>query len=192
MARLGVIVVAAIAGLALVGMVLLLLDDRTGPPIVIEDPLADATVVVAIAGAVATPGVYPLPAGARLHDALAAAGGATADADLAQLNQARRLRDEERIVVPRLGSSEPVAASLSPVAAGTTAAAADAGAPLDLNRATAAELESLPEIGTTLAQRIVDYRTEHGPFRAIEELAKVDGISARMVEELRPLVTVGP
>ena len=196
MARVSLVVVAAIAGAVVVGFLLLRIDDRSAPPIVIEDPLADATIVVAVEGAVASPGVYPLPADARAQDALDAAGGPAADADLAAVNPARRLEDQERLVVPRLGSDGAgavVAAEEAP--AGPTAAVAaapDAAAPLDVNAASAAELDALPGIGPVLAQRIVDYRLEHGPYGTIDELANVEGISPRMVGELRPLVTVGP
>ena len=196
MARVSLVVVAAIAGAVVVGFLLLRIDDRSAPPIVIEDPLADATIVVAVEGAVASPGVYPLPADARAQDALDAAGGPAADADLAAVNPARRLEDQARLVVPRLGSDGAgavVAAEEAP--AGPTAAVAaapDAAAPIDVNAASAAELDALPGIGPVLAQRIVDYRREHGPYGTIDELANVEGISPRMVGELRPLVTVGP
>ena len=196
MARVSLVVVAAIAGAVVVGLLLLRIDDRSAPPIVIDDPLADATIVVAVEGAVASPGVYPLPADARAQDALDAAGGPAADADLAAVNPARRLEDQERLVVPRLGSDGAgavVAAEEAP--AGPTAAVAaapDAAAPIDVNAASAAQLDALPGIGPVLAQRIVDYRLEHGPYGTIDELANVEGISPRMVGELRPLVTVGP
>ena len=196
MARVSLVVVAAIAGAVVVGLLLLRIDDRSAPPIVIDDPLADATIVVAVEGAVASPGVYPLPADARAQDALDAAGGPAADADLAAINPARRLEDQERLVVPRLGSdgARSVAGAAESPAGPTVAAAAarDAVAPLDVNAASAAELDALPGIGPVLAQRIVDYRLEHGPYGTIDELANVEGISPRMVGELRPLVTVGP
>ena len=188
MARVSLVVVAAIAGAVVVGFLLLRIDDRSAPPIVIEDPLVEATIVVAVEGAVAAPGVYPLPANARTQDALDAAGGPAADADLAAVNPARRLEDQERLVVPRLGSD----GARSVAAAKESSAALDAAAPIDVNAASAAELDALPGIGPVLAQRIVDYRREHGPYGTIDELANVEGISPRMVGELRPLVTVGP
>lgn len=198
-------VVAAVAAVALVGFALVALDDRGGPPIVIEDPLAEATIVVAVEGAVASPGVYRLPAQARTHDALAAAGGPAAVADLAAVNLARRLRDEERLVVPTRPSADADAPVSTPgaTAVGSAAAASSSpppaapGAPgagrlVDLNAASAAELESLPGIGPTLAQRIVEHRASRGPFRSVDDLEAVSGISPRMVAELRPLVSVGP
>lgn len=176
--------------IGLLGGVMLfrLKDDRSGPSIVIDDPRDDAVIAVSVEGAIATPGVYSLPGGARLQAALDAAGGPTSDADLAQLNPAQRLKDEERIVVPfrqqglAAGSSGPT--TPQPTAqAGTTSL-------ININVASALELESLPHIGVVLAERIVAYRTEHGPFRTIDQLAAVDGISPAMVDDLRALITV--
>ena len=205
MARISLALVAAVTAVTLVGFGLVALDDRSSPPIVISDPRPDATIVVEVAGAVTKPGVYALSGDARTQDALDAAGGVLTDADLASINLAQRLRDEDHILVPRLvptvavsvvppppeGTAAPVLGTSAgaPAPTGSTAAAA---APLDLNAASAAELAALPEIGPVLAQRIVDYRTVHGPFRAVDELADVQGISPRMAEALRSLVTVSP
>ena len=188
-----ILLVSAVAGMVLVGFGLVLFDDRAGPPIIIEDPRADATVVVAVRGAVGSPGVYPLPADARVQDAVAAAGGAAAGADLSGVNLARRVQDEDEVVVPALpptpdpdrppptAAPEPVATTPNP-----------AGAPVNLNTAPVAELDTLPGIGPTLAQRIIDHRTAQGPFQSADQLANVQGISARMADELEPLVTTGP
>lgn len=195
------IVLTFVAGLVLAILLWSELDRRAAPPIVISDPRPDATVVIAIEGAVATPGVYALPGDARVGDAITAAGGSRADADLAAINPAQRLRDEAKIVVPTrmstAATNQPrppaIPAYITPVAEpdlpGPTVTAAAAG-PLNLNRATVAELEALPGLGPVLAQRIVDYRAANGPFQSIDELAEVDGISPRMVEELRPLLVV--
>jgi len=196
MGRVSLFIAVAALTAAVTAAILIALDGRSGPAIVIEDPLVDQTIVVAVDGAVATPGLYTLPAGARLADALAAAGGADPAADLEELNPARRLADEERLVVPGRAAEPPPAASApitpappptgrQPLAQPTTLAR------LDLNRASAAELDALPGIGPALAARIVAHREEYGQFRTIEELARVSGISSRMVEELRPLVVVG-
>ena len=204
MARVSVALLAANTAVSLVGFGLVALDDRSGPPIVISDPRPDATIVVEVAGAVTKPGVYALSGDARTQDALVAAGGVLTDADLASINLAQRLRDEDHILVPRLvptiavsvvppppqGTDAPVSRSTTgePAQTGMTVAAS---APLDINAASAAELATLPEIGPVLAQRIVDYRTEHGPFRTVDELANVQGVSPRMVEAIRSLVAVG-
>lgn len=199
MARTAIALLAAIAAVAAAGFGLVALDDRAAPPIVIEDPRPDATVVVAVEGAVASPGVFALPGDARVGDALAAAGGAAPAADLAEVNLARRLRDEDRIVVPILATTatapptgtgstaNPPVASLTPPAIGTTAPAAV----VDLNSATPRELDVLPGIGPVLAERVVAHRAQNGPFRTVDDLADVQGISDAMVDELRSLVTVG-
>ena len=191
------VVVGALAlGVAVASAVFFVLgwwDDRVAPPIVISDPLADAGIVVAVEGAVATPGVYSLPAGGRVGDALRAAGGPAAGADLSAINQAKRLADGERMVVPSRpggGGSPPTVGAI-----GSSAAASppqELPATIDINAATADELATLPGIGPAIAQRIVDHRAANGPFGSVEELADVSGVSLRMVDALRPLVRVGP
>lgn len=136
-------------------------------------------VVVHVVGAVAEPGVVSLEAGARVADAVAAAGGATAEADLAAVNLARVLTDGEQVVVPLPGA----------VAGG---GAVDGGPALvDLNRADADALDALPGIGPVLADRIVAWREQHGRFTAVEELAEVSGIGPSLLAGVRDLVRVG-
>lgn len=214
MGRIGTVAMAVVCAVVAVSLVILgyrAVDQGQAPPIIIEDARLDATIVVAVEGEVATPGVYGLPADARVGDALAAAGGTVAGADLAQVNPAARLTDGERLIVPslaatvdaddpssaaatgRASSPPPTAVSTDGrAAAGATTSGADSQAPLDLNTATAAELEELPGIGPALAARIVAWREREGPFRSVDELAEIAGISARMVDEIRPLVTVAP
>jgi competence protein ComEA len=166
------------------------LDHRSKPAIVIEDPRPDATIVVSVEGAVATPGVYSLKGDSRVQDAVDAAGGPAAGADLARINPAARLRDEERVVVPW---SETVA-STSPRSSATASASAiptvDGSGSININTADAALLETLPGIGPVIADAIVAYREQNGPFRSVDELAEVKGISLKMVDEIRSLVTV--
>jgi competence protein ComEA len=142
-------------------------------------------VVVHVAGAVLRPGVVTLAAGARVADALAAAGGAGPGADLSALNLARTVGDGEQVVVPLLG-----AAGTSAAAAGEHGGPGAAEGRLDLNRATAAELESLPGIGPVLAQRIVDSREAEGPFAAVGDLRRVSGIGERVLAGVADLVVV--
>lgn len=141
-------------------------------------------VVVHVVGQVATPGLVTVPADARVADALEAAGGATAEADLAALNLARTVTDGEQIVVPRPGEAVPAAGS-APPAAGTTA-----GAAVDLNAADAAALDALPGIGPVLAERIVAWREENGPFTTVDELGEVSGIGPAVLADVRDLVRV--
>ncbi|MFE6235768.1 ComEA family DNA-binding protein [Cellulosimicrobium sp. NPDC057862] len=141
-------------------------------------------VVVHVVGQVATPGLVTVPADARVADALEAAGGATAEADLAALNLARTVTDGEQIVVPRPGEAVPAAGS-APPAAGTTA-----GGAVDLNAADAAALDALPGIGPVLAERIVAWREENGPFTTVDELGEVSGIGPAVLADVRDLVRV--
>jgi competence protein ComEA len=157
-------------------------------------------VVAQAAGGVARPGVYRLPGGARVDDLVAAAGGLAPDADVDRVNLAAAVRDGERIWVPRRGEGDPpvvVAGSGGAGGAGAdpgTAAgpgSADGGsAPIDLNRATEAELEDLPGVGPATAAAIVAYRTEHGPFTSVDGLLEVRGIGEAKLEQIRPQATV--
>lgn len=145
------------------------------------------TVVVHVAGQVAAPGVVDLPAGSRVHHAIAAAGGATSDADLNALNLARPLTDGEQVYVPAPGEAVPMAAG--PASEAVAGAPGPTG-PVDLNRADSAQLEALPGIGPVLAGRILQWRADHGRFSSVEELGEVTGIGTTLLARLRDLVTV--
>lgn len=146
-------------------------------------------VVVHVVGAVAVPGVVRLPDGARVDDALTAAGGPTADADLSTVNLARVVVDGEQVLVRRVGEQAAPGASGPPSTGPATGAGTDPAAPVDLNTADVAALDALPGIGPVLAQRIVDHRTAR-PFGTVDELADVRGIGPALLENLRPLVRV--
>lgn len=137
-------------------------------------------IVVAVVGQVVTPGLVTLPAGSRVADAVSAAGGALPDADLASINLARVLTDGEQVALGVPGAADGSAA---------TPAASGAG-PVNLNTASASELESLPGVGPVLAGRIVDWRTDNGGFSSVEDLQEVDGIGPATFEEIRGEVTV--
>ncbi|GGX00802.1 ComEA family DNA-binding protein [Streptomyces chryseus] len=145
-----------------------------------------ARIVVDVSGKVRQPGVHRLPAGSRVADALRAAGGVAAGADTAGLNRARLLMDGEQVTVGVPGSPGPPGTA-APAANGGPAAAGTTG-PIGLNAATAEQLETLPGVGPVLAQHIIDYRTEHGGFRSVEELREVKGIGDRRFADLQPLV----
>ncbi|MFC9485594.1 helix-hairpin-helix domain-containing protein [Streptomyces hydrogenans] len=144
---------------------------------------ASPEVVVDVGGKVRRPGVLTLPAGSRVADALRAAGGVRAGADLTGLNRARVLFDGEQVLVGVPGA--PAGGGPAP---GPGGGAGGSGAPVSLNTATAEEFDGLPGVGPVLARRIVDHRTEHGGFRAVEELREVDGIGERRFADLQPLV----
>ncbi len=157
-----------------------------GPAAAVGAELA-GSIVVHVVGEVAAPGVVSLEPGARAADALAAAGGPTASADLTAINLARVLVDGEQVVVPGPGQGAAAGAGGSAL----SGAAPGATGPLDLNRADAAAFDTLPGIGPVLAARIVDWRDEHGRFTAVEELTEVTGIGPALLAGVRDLVQVG-
>ncbi|MEU6421074.1 ComEA family DNA-binding protein [Streptomyces spiralis] len=150
---------------------------------------AGPEIVVDVSGKVRHPGIHRLPAGSRVADALRAAGGVRPGTDLDGLNRARFLMDGEQVVVGRPAPATGSAAAGT--AAGGAAGAGAAGppaAPVSLNTATAEQLETLPGVGPVLAQHIIDYRTQHGGFRSVDELRQVSGIGERRFADLRSLV----
>ena len=148
-----------------------------------EPTTTPAPLVIFISGAVQTPGVYELPGGARVTDALARAGGFTADANVNAINQASPLRDGDQIYVPTL---EEQSASPPPGLSNTEPAAGSEGGPININTASLDELDQLPGIGPSRAQDIIDNR----PYESVDDLDRVPGIGAATLEELRPLVVV--
>lgn len=154
-------------------------------------PGAAGSVVIDVSGKVRDPGVHRLRSGSRVADALKAAGGARPGADLSGLNRARVLTDGEQIVVGAPPAPTPTgsgaAATAEPGGAAGGAGPASA-APVSLNSATADQLDTLPGVGPVLARHILDYRTQHGGFRSVDELREVNGIGDRRFSDLRPLV----
>ncbi|HEX6916879.1 MAG TPA: ComEA family DNA-binding protein [Phycicoccus sp.] len=151
-------------------------------------PGSDAVVVVHVVGQVAHPGVEELPVGSRVSDAVAAAGGATSKADLSAINLARVLVDGEQVRVPKPGEVLSAAAGGAP-GPGSGASTGPGAGLVPLNTADVAALDTLPGVGPVLAQRIVDWRTAHGRFTTVDELAEVSGIGEKLLAQLRPLVT---
>jgi competence protein ComEA len=194
----------AIVGVALLFVVLAVAGQRlarsgaaTAPEVVAPlEPVEAAApvrrvVVVHVVGAVRRPGLFHLREGARVADAVARAGGATRRADLAALNLAAPLVDGVQVFVPPKVST----ASFSEAPAGGASRSSGSGAGFaggpkpSLATATLEELDALPGVGPITAQKILDYRTEHGPFRSVEELDAVPGIGPARIEQLRDLVT---
>lgn len=160
------------------------------------EPAESARVQVHVAGAVKKPGVVTLDGQARVVDALDAAGGTKKNADLTQVNLARVVKDGEQIVVPEIaddaGANAPQAAQgtgggSSGAAAGTSAGV---GQKININSASAAELENLPGIGPVTAAAIVAYREEKGPFASVDALTEVSGIGEATLEKIKPNATV--
>ncbi len=148
-------------------------------------PVTGTVVVVHVVGQVRRPGVVRLAPGARVQQALAAAGGPLPTADLARVNLARPVVDGEQVVVPRPG--EPAVGAASPPAAGSPASTPPV---VDLNAADLAQLDTLPGVGPVLAQRILTWRAENGRFSSVDELGEVSGIGDAVLARLRPLVRV--
>jgi competence protein ComEA len=150
---------------------------------------SSGTLVVAVTGKVRHPGVVTVPVGARVIDVLKAAGGPVPGADLALVNLARKVADGELVAVGLPGAA---AGTAPPPGTGDTGAAPAGGpaAPVDLNTATLAELDTLPGVGPVLAQRILDWRTAHGQFSSVDQLADVPGIGDSRMAQLRDLVRV--
>ncbi len=145
--------------------------------------------VIDVVGRVRHPGIVRLPSGARVADAVQAAGGAAAGACLQRINLARPLSDGEQVLVPGADDPLPAGQAGGQVGAGGSAAA-DGGGQLDLNAAGEDELDGLPGIGPVLAGRIVQWRTAHSRFSSVDELAEVAGIGPKLLSQLRPLVRV--
>ena len=155
----------------------------TPQPIEIIEPLPSpiptpAQLAVYVTGAVRNPGVYYLPDGSRVEEALQAAGGPTAEADLNRVNLAQRVHDEEQIYVPEVGEENLPVPPASP----------SEGGPININTASPTELETLPGIGPSLAQSIVDYREAQGPFAAVEDIQNVSGVGPATFVGFRDLI----
>jgi competence protein ComEA len=153
--------------------------------------VSNAGLVVDVEGKVRHPGLVRLGPGARVADAVEAAGGPTAGAALIRINLARPLSDGEQVVVP--GPDDPLPAGANASAAGgagSGAAGPGSVGVVDVNTATQAQLDALPGVGPVLAGRIVTWRTEHGRFTSVDQLGEVSGIGDALLAKLRPLVRV--
>jgi competence protein ComEA len=153
----------------------------------IEDPRGGESqprelVLVHVAGAVRRPGIYELPAGSRVDDAIHAAGGPKPRALLALVNLAAPVADGQQVLVPGAQGAGGPGEALAP--------AADAAMPIQLNSATAEQLDALPGVGPVTAERIVEYREQHGAFASIDDLDAVPGIGPARLEQLRELLVL--
>ncbi len=190
-AALVVAAVVLLSGRDEVAPVVIVAPEPTAEPLVEARDVEARDVRVHVSGAVMLPGVYTMSEGDRVVDAVAAAGGVRADANISSVNLALRVLDESHYHIPFQGETPmaPAAASLTP-----GGVADRSGGPsdrlIDLNTAMERELESLPGIGPDMAGRIVAHREANGPFVSVEDVENVSGIGPKTLESLRPLVTV--
>lgn len=173
-----------LTGLLSAGLLYLIVSKPRGEPVKLLAPPTARPIQVHIVGAVRTPGVYQLPRGAIVQDALAAAGGPAADADLSRINLAADLSDTQQIYVPVMGET-PQAAS----GADSTGQPSD-DSRINPNTASAPELERLPGIGPSLAQMIIEYRETHGPFQHTQDLLQVPGIGPAKLAQIEDLIAI--
>jgi competence protein ComEA len=153
-----------------------------------DEPAPAEMVIVYVSGAVRAPDVYQLPAEARVKDLVLAAGGFAEEADPDRINLAARLTDGQHVYIPRQGEA---GAALGDGSSDEPAGATEQNDLVDINTASVADLDALSGIGQSFAERIVEYRTENGPFQVIEDLQKVKGIGPALFAKIAPHVTVG-
>ena len=173
-------------GLFLAALVWVVARNPSGEAVVLRPAPTEKPVIVYITGAVPRPGVYALPKNARVQDAISAAGGFLAEAEKSQINLAALLEDGEKLEIPYIEGASPVLGTPIPEVVTSTTEL------IDINLASAAELDELPGIGPTLAQRIIEYREQNGPFINPEDIINVPGIGTGNYERFKDLITVGP
>lgn len=181
------ILIGVLAGFILAGGLFLVIRSPSGKTIELLPAPTKTPILVNVVGAVPRPGLYELPEGSRVHDAVDAAGGLLADADASSINLAAPLDDGELLAIPFVGGSEQLTTRSEAGLATEEPINSDL---INLNTATIEELDNLPGIGPTTAQKIIDYRTENGPFQQIEDLLNVSGIGPSTFEQLKDLITV--
>jgi competence protein ComEA len=173
-------------GLFLAALVWVVSRNPSGEAVILRPVPTETPVIVHISGAVPRPGVYALPQGARVQDAISAAGGFLAEAEKSQINLAALLEDGEKLDIPFIEGALPIVATPGPTVVAVTTEL------ININTASAAELDTLPSIGPSLAQRIIEYREQNGPFASIEDIINVPGIGSGNYERFKDMITVGP
>ncbi len=180
-------------GLLTTGILWMLASPPRGKAITLSPPPSPRPLMVHLSGEVLQPGVYALPPGSRIQDGIQAAGGLNAEADTSLLNFAAPLQDGERVHVPTKSLAPPASSSTNLLPPQETQASGGLPVPgglININTASAGELESLPGIGPTLAQRIIEHRLAHGPFTTIEAIQDVSGIGPARFEQIKQLISV--
>ena len=182
------ILLGILLGVLITAAILVTMRLSTGTPVTLPPIATPAPILVQVDGAVLHPGLYALPSGSRVQDAVAAAGGVSKQSNTSSLNLAARLKDGVKVIVPFQAAVNPT--SPPGITAPNPAPAAVPSFPIDLNTATLEQLDTLPGIGPSRAGDIIQYRDQHGGFQQIDELKEVRGIGDATFEALKDLVTI--
>ena len=196
------VLIGLMAGFVLAAILLVVTRLPGGQPVTLEPPPTQSPIVVQIIGAVVKPGVYSMPEGSRVQDAVDAAGGFLAVADSNSINLAARLEDGQQVNIPVLGGSASAAGGSALVPLATTPArftiiststptAGPSAGLVNINTATVDQLDALPCIGPVIAKSIVTYREQHGPFQHIEDIMNVSDIGNATFDCISNDITVG-
>jgi competence protein ComEA len=173
-------------GLFVAALVWVVARSPSGEAVILRPAPTEKPIIVYITGAVPRPGVYALPKDARIQDAISAAGGFLAEADKSGINLAALLEDGQQLDIPYIEGASPVLGTPVPEVQTSTTEL------IDINTASIDELDTLPSIGPTTAQKIIDYRETNGPFLNTEDIINVPGIGPGTYESFKDLITVGP
>lgn len=194
------VLLGVMAGFVLAGALIFVSRAPVGQPIALRPAPTKAPIAVHVIGAVPRPGLYEFAEGARVQDAIDAAGGLLSTANVNAINLAALLGDGQQLSVPYLSGQEPVGEASTLELPGSfdnndsaseeSSISAD-GELININTATLEELDGLPGVGPTIAQRIIDYRTENGAFSTIDEIMDVSGVGPATFDEIKDLITVG-
>ncbi|MEW6402921.1 MAG: ComEA family DNA-binding protein [Chloroflexota bacterium] len=190
------VLLGVLAGFILAGGLLFVMRTPAGEPIILQPAPTEKPIAVHVVGAVPRPGLYEFAEGARVQDAIDAAGGLLAEADPGSMNLAALLEDGQQLDIPYAAGAEPQqgtgegsGAFGDPFGTETPTEAVDVDL-VNINTATAEELDGLPGIGPTTAQKIIEYREVNGPFLQIEDIMNVSGIGPSTFENIKDLITV--
>ena len=195
------VLLGVMAGFALAGLLLFVARAPAGEPVLLQPAPTKAPIAVHVVGAVPRPGLYEFAEGARVQDAINAAGGLLAVADVNTINLASLLMDGQQLNIPYKAGEEPSGGGSETLSlpgpddeeelpSNNSGSEESIVELININTASLDELDSLPGIGATLAQRIIDYRNENGPFTSIEEIMDVSGVGPSTFENIKDLITV--
>lgn len=188
------VLIGLLAGFILAGALFIVTRMPSGEPVKLLPSPTQPSITIQIIGEVVHPGVYSFTQGSRVQDAVDAAGGLLSTANTTAVNLAAKLEDGQQVTIPSQSGALTNSSSLSnpsnaPFLVLTTPTVAAANL-LNINTASLAQLDTLPGIGPTTAQKIIDYRTQHGPFQKIEDIMNVSGIGPSTFDNIKTLITV--